>query len=109
MASLILRPGARVRLKGQDSNIPDFYVVRCDRDRCWIRQQNWNPEVQLNIQFNQILIPDDIFQAPPLQPLAAGQGGGAGVTMPILTRSAPPVALPSNIISLADYRRRKAR
>lgn len=74
MASLILRPGARVRLKGQDSTIPDFYVVRCDRDRCWVRQQGWSPEVQLNIQFNQILIPDDIFQAPPLQPIAAGQG-----------------------------------
>jgi hypothetical protein len=58
MASLTIRPGSRIRLKGQAAHTPDFFVVRCDRDRCWVRQYGWNPEAELNVRFTQIYIPD---------------------------------------------------
>ena len=54
MASLTIRPGSRVRLKGQDDHIPDFVVVRCDRDRFWIRQQDWAPGAEINVSFKQL-------------------------------------------------------
>lgn len=57
MASLTIRPGSRVRLKGQDDHIPDFVVVRCDRDRCWVRQHDWTPDAELNVSFKQIFVP----------------------------------------------------
>jgi hypothetical protein len=57
MASLIIRPGSRVRLKGQDDHIPDFVVVRCDRDHCWIRQPDWAPDAEINVSFEQLFVP----------------------------------------------------
>ncbi len=86
MASLTIRPGSRIRLKGQSAHIPDFFVVRCDRDRCWVRQQNWKPEVELNVRFTQISIPE--------------AGGEPKVEAPSPPRD--------NVVYLEDYRRRKA-
>jgi hypothetical protein len=33
--------------------------VRCDRDRCWIRQQGWAPGSELNVSFKQLLVPPE--------------------------------------------------
>ncbi|HSM81682.1 MAG TPA: hypothetical protein VLS96_08350 [Nodosilinea sp.] len=57
MASLTIRPGSRVRLKGQDDHVPDFLVVRCDRTRCWVRQEGWAPGTEINVSFKQLLVP----------------------------------------------------
>lgn len=111
MASLLLRPGARVRLKGQDDHVPDFYVVRCEHDRCWIRQSNWNPEAAMNVRFTQLFIPG---------PAASATMGAGGVALPPLvpTGSAAVAMAPrpsvrprllDNVIDMAAYRRRKAR
>lgn len=86
MASLTIRPGSRIRLKGQASHTPDFFVVRCDLDRCWIRQQGWNPEAELNVRFTQIFIPDAEHSS---------------------SRSADEPAL-DNVVYLDDYRARRA-
>lgn len=59
MASLTIHPGSRVRLKGQDDHVPDFIVVRCDRDRCWIRQEGWAPDAELNVSFKQLWVPPE--------------------------------------------------
>lgn len=59
MASLTIRPGSQVRLKGQDDHVPDFLVLRCDRDRCWVRQQGWAPGTELNVSFKQLLVPPE--------------------------------------------------
>jgi hypothetical protein len=94
MASLTVRPGSRVRLKGQDSHVPDFFVVRCERDRCWIRQQDWGPETLLHVRFTQLLVPDH-----------------PGVSL----GSLPPVAIDpltapvDNVIYMDAYRHRQAR
>jgi hypothetical protein len=105
MASLTIRPGARVRLKGQNDHVPDFYVVRCEYDRCWIRQMNWNPEVSIDVQFSQLFIPD------PSSILRAT--GGGSIALPTFAPLAPAVAnppqQPDNVIYMAAYRRRKAR
>lgn len=87
MASLTIRPGSRIRLKGQAAHIPDFYVVRCDRDHCWVRQQDWTPEVALNVRFNQILVPNSEAIAPP--EVAPSQGC-------------------DNVVYMDDFRRRRA-
>jgi len=107
MASLTLCPGARVRLKGQDDQVPDFYVVRCEHDRCWIRQRNWNPEVSITVQFSQLFVPgpSSIVRA----------SGGESLALPTLAPLplAPAVARApepqDNVIDMAAYRRRKAR
>ncbi len=57
MASLTIRPGSRVRLKGQDDHIPDFVVTRCDRDHCRIRQHDWAPDAEINVSFKQLFVP----------------------------------------------------
>jgi len=97
MASLTIRPGSRIRLKGQADHIPDFFVVRCDRDHCWVRQDDWKPEVELNVRFNQIWIPE-------------GEGGSVE---PDLTPLAPVPrdsrGSDDNVIYLEDYRHRRAR
>jgi hypothetical protein len=91
MASLTIKPGSRIRLKGQASHIPDFFVVRCDRNHCWVRQEDWTPEVELNVRFNQILIPET-----------------EGVSLPGEQSSGEP-DLPDNVIYMDDYRQRRAR
>ncbi|MFM7529910.1 MAG: hypothetical protein ACKO63_15745 [Nodosilinea sp.] len=89
MASLTIRPGSRVRLKGQDQHVPDFLVVGCSHHHCWLRQQNWHPQARLMVTFSQLLV----AEAPPAvsQPLQ-------GPTNPI-----------NKVICLATYRRRRAR
>jgi hypothetical protein len=59
MASLTIRLGSRVRLKGQDDHIPDFVVVRCERDRCWVRQEDWAPGTEIKVGFKQLLVPPE--------------------------------------------------
>ena len=86
MASLTIRPGSRIRLKGQAAHIPDFFVVRCDHDHCWVRQQDWTPETTLNVRFSQILIPDS--------------------DNPEAAESLPSV--PDNVVYMDDFRRRRA-
>jgi hypothetical protein len=98
MASLIIRPGSRVRLKGQDDHVPDFYVVRCDRDSCWIRQQDWGSGAQLHVRFTQLLVPDG-----QLAPVASSHRKLAKLAA--ANRPAPP----DNVIYIDSYRRRKAR
>ena len=108
MTSLTLRPGAQVRLKGQDDHVPDFYVVSCEYDHCWIRQRNWSPEAVINVRFSQLFIPG---------PAAAA--GGTALALPPLVALGPqramaevqgvPRGLPDNVIDMAAYRRRKAR
>ncbi|MFH7245028.1 MAG: hypothetical protein ACHWZW_19500 [Spirulina sp.] len=111
MASLLLRPGARVRLKGQDDHVPDFYVVRCDHDRCWIRQPNWNPEATMDVRFTQLFVPGPtssvsmVSGGVALPPLASA--GLAAVAMAPPSADQPP--WPDNVIDMAAYRRRKAR
>lgn len=58
MPSLTIRPGSHVRLKGQSDYVPDFLVVRCEGDQCWVRQKTWNLEAQLQVRVTQIAIPD---------------------------------------------------
>ncbi|PSN16777.1 hypothetical protein C7271_20050 [filamentous cyanobacterium CCP5] len=58
MPSLTLRSGSSIRLKGQPRAIPDFLVIRCEGDRCWVRQQSWGPEAALAVKVNQIAIPE---------------------------------------------------
>jgi hypothetical protein len=91
MASLTIKPGSRIRLKGQADHIPDFYVVRCDRDHCWVRQDDWSPEVELNVRFNQIWIPE-------------GEG-----TPSIVETPNSDLDRHDNVIYLEDYRHRRAR
>lgn len=88
MASLTIRPGSRIRLKGQAAHIPDFFVVRCDRDRCWVRQHDWKPDVELNVRFTQIFIPD-----------AEGNPSAPKEDAPRL----------DNVIYMDDFRHRRAR
>jgi hypothetical protein len=97
MASLTIRPGSRIRLKGQDSHVPDFIVVRCDRDQCWIRQQNWHPTIQLNIRFSQILIPSEQALMAAVATMADAPSAG-GLDNDYLDK----------VIYLEDYRRQKA-
>lgn len=109
MASLTLHPGARVRLKGQDAHVPDFYVVRCEYDQCWVRQRNWSPEAAINVRFSQLFIPGP--------PSVAAVAGGSALALPPLAPVAPAMAevqslpqrRPNNVIDMAAYRRRKAR
>jgi hypothetical protein len=105
MASLVVRPGSRVRLKGQDSHIPDFYVVRSDRDRCWIRQHDWGPETQLNVSFAQLFVPEDT----PQRESYPQEVRASGATAPVM-QSAPVRAVTyDNVIYMEAYRRKKAR
>jgi hypothetical protein len=124
MASLTIRPGSQVRLKGQDDHVPDFLVIRCDRDRCWIRQQDWGPDAELNVRFTQLFIPDQPGQAiegdmspgsVPLNPVTCDRE----LTNPLSTESpsmgissdhpvSPDAQPPNNVIYLDDYRRRRA-
>lgn len=92
MAFLTIRPGSRIRLKGQAAHIPDFFVVRCERDHCWVRQQEWNPEAELNVRFTQILIPEHGASSP--EPVASPDG-----------EVSPP---PDNVVYMDDYRQRHA-
>lgn len=118
MASLTLRPGVRVRLKGQDPHVPDFYVVGYDHDYCWIRQRSWGAEALLHVPFAQIVIPDETRQVSPAPSLAAGQTfcmsatvRGASVPSQLPQREPLPAPFPnySNVVFMATYRRRKAR
>lgn len=77
MASLTIRPGSRVRLKGQDDHVPDFVVVRCERDRCWIRQHDWAPNTEINVSFKQLFVPAEALTCSAPGPGRAGQGLGA--------------------------------
>ena len=72
MPSLTIRPGSRIRLKGQSEAVPDFLVVGCENELCWIRQQNWSPAVRFSVKFTQISIPDPQTedQAIPTRPRA---------------------------------------
>lgn len=111
MASLTLRPGARVRLKGQAAHVPDFYVVCCDYDHCWVRQHNWSPDTAINVRFSQLSIPDLSSVS------AVVAAGGSALALPPLVPAAPAIAkvqeLPSplfsNVIDMAAYRRRRFR
>lgn len=110
MASLTLRPGARVRLKGQAAHVPDFYVVRCEHDQCWVRQHNWNPDTAINVRFSQLFVPD----LSSVTPVAVV--GGSALALPSLAPMASAVAPaqvsafpPDNVIDMAAYRRRKPR
>jgi hypothetical protein len=96
MASLTIRPGSRIRLKGQDSHVPDFIVVRCERDQCWVRQQTWHPATQLNVRFTQILIP-------PIETIetALSQASANRDDVSALER-------PNNVIYLDHYRQRRS-
>lgn len=87
MASLTIRPGSRVRLKGQDQHVPDFLVVGCSHHHCWLRQQNWHPQARLMVTFSQLLV----AEAPP-----------PGVLQ-------NPERPPNNVICLATYRQRRGR
>jgi hypothetical protein len=87
MASLTIRPGSRVRLKGQDQHVPDFLVVGCSHRHCWLRQQNWHPEARLMVTFSQL----EVAEAPP----------------PVVLHT--PQASATNVICLATYRQRRAR
>lgn len=64
MPSLTIRPGSHVRLKGQSECVPDFLVVRCEGDQCWVRQQSWSPDTQLHIQITEIAVPGGKEAAP---------------------------------------------
>ncbi|NJL85426.1 MAG: hypothetical protein HC886_04755 [Leptolyngbyaceae cyanobacterium SM1_1_3] len=57
MPALTLRCGKFIRLKGQPHDLPDFVVLQCRGDRCWIRQQSWGPHVQLQVKVTQVEIP----------------------------------------------------
>lgn len=57
MPSLLLRPGALVRLKLQPSHVPDFLVMRCHSDRAWIRQPDWPSHIQLCVPVIRLAIP----------------------------------------------------
>jgi len=124
MASLTIRPGSQVRLKGQDDHVPDFLVIRCDRDRCWIRQQDWGPDAELNVRFTQLFIPDQSSQA-----IDRGMSPGAAPLNPVTcdrelaaspSTESPSIGIspdhpaspdsqpPNNVIYLDDYRRRRA-
>lgn len=81
MPSMTIRPGSHIRLKGQSEYVPDFLVVRCEGDQCWVRQQTWNFDAQLQIQVTQIDIPD-------VDPDVVAESGG-------------------KIISLREYRMRR--
>ncbi|MEB3314293.1 MAG: hypothetical protein VKL98_09125 [Cyanobacteriota bacterium] len=85
MASLTIRPGSRVRLKGQDHHVPDFLVVGCSHHHCWLRQQNWHPQARLMVTFSQLLV----GEAPAVPQAPAGPA--------------------DNVICLATYRQRRAR
>ncbi len=102
MASLTIRPGSRVRLKGQDAHVPDFYVVRCDRDRCWVRQQDWSPEAELHVRFTQLLVPEE-------QASAVASSSQKLEKKLAQLASASRVIPPDNVIYMDAYRRRKAR
>lgn len=110
MASLILRPGARVRLKGQDAHIPDFYVVCCDHSSCWVRQHNWSPEAAISVRFSQLFIPGPPSVAPAV--IAAGSALALPPLVPAGSALAAVQERPrrlSNVIDMAAYRRRKGR
>ncbi|MEM9769377.1 MAG: hypothetical protein AAF892_16055 [Cyanobacteria bacterium P01_D01_bin.71] len=57
MPSLVLRPGATVRLKKQPTHLPDFVVMACESDRAWIRQPDWPHHSQLCIRVTQLAVP----------------------------------------------------
>lgn len=81
MPSLTIRPGSHIRLKGQSEYVPDFLVVRCEGDQCWVRQQTWTPDAQLQIRVTQIAIPE--------------------IDPELIARSA------GKVVSLAEYRMRR--
>lgn len=90
-------------------------VVRCDRDRCWLRQQDWGPEAELTVRFSQILVPE--VQGKPRDaatPLPSGSAT-ATTTSPWGTATATsggsssPSRPANNVIYLDAYRRRRAR
>ncbi|MBD0269085.1 MAG: hypothetical protein ICV77_12425 [Cyanobacteria bacterium Co-bin8] len=74
MPSMTIRPGSHIRLKGQSQYVPDFLVVRCEGDQCWVRQQTWNLDAQLQIGVTQIAIPD-------VDPAIMAQAGGKIVSL----------------------------
>lgn len=57
MPSLLLHPGAMVRLKQQPSHMPDFLVMACRGDRVWIRQPDWPDHSQLCVRVTQLAVP----------------------------------------------------
>lgn len=57
MAFLTLRPGLLVRLKGQSVAVPDFVVVRCEQEMCWLRQHHWPQGTSFAVAATQIAIP----------------------------------------------------
>jgi hypothetical protein len=101
MASLTIRPGSQVRLKGQDDHVPDFVVVRCDRDRCWVRQQSWPPGSEINVSFKQLWVPPEVGSTLPLA--LAKQVKAAGLLAPHSDHRAG-----QNVVYLDAYRRRQA-
>ena len=101
MASLTIRPGSRVRLKGQDDHVPDFVVVRCERDRCWIRQQDWAPDTEINVSFKQLWVPPEAGST--LPPALAEQAKATGLLAAHGDHRAG-----DNVVYMAAYRRRQA-
>lgn len=101
MASLTIRPGSRVRLKGQDDHVPDFVVVRCDRDRCWIRQQAWASNAELNVSFKQLWVPPEPGSI--LPSALVKQVKAVGLVAPHSDHRAG-----DNVVYMAAYRRREA-
>lgn len=101
MASLTIRPGSRVRLKGQDDHVPDFVVIRCDRDRCWVRQQDWAPAAELNVSFKQLWVPPEPGSTLPVG--LAKQVKAAGLVAAHSDHRAG-----GNVVYMAAYRRRQA-
>jgi len=78
MAFLTLRPGLLVRLKGQSEAVPDFVVVRCAQEMCWLRQRHWPLGTSFAVAVTQIAIPP-----------------------------APSAPLPTNVVSMVTYRQRR--
>jgi hypothetical protein len=102
MASLTISPGSRVRLKGQDDEVPDFVVVRCERDRCWIRQQDWAPNTLITVSFKQLWVPPEAGAT-----LSAALGERARATG--LLAHHGDYRAGANVVYLEAYRRRPPR
>ncbi|HEY9879866.1 MAG TPA: hypothetical protein V6D29_15535 [Leptolyngbyaceae cyanobacterium] len=103
MPSLTIRPGSNVRLKGQSEYVPDFLVVRCEGDQCWVRQKNWTPEAQLQIRVTQIAIPTEAITADGTSISGTSLGSMPAHEAPRSHRK------PCEVISMAEYRMRRKR
>ncbi|TVQ08442.1 MAG: hypothetical protein EA368_12015 [Leptolyngbya sp. DLM2.Bin27] len=102
MASLTIRPGSRVRLKGQDDHIPDFVVTRCDRDHCWLRQQDWASGTAINVSFKQLFVPAEPGSTLPVA--LAERVRASGLLAAHVDHRAG-----ANVVYLDAYRRRQNR